>query len=239
MEIFRTTMQALVRSFIACAALAATPAWAIRPFITDDARVVGAGKAQIESWFRVDSESTQVWALPAYGPTEWLEVTAGGLAGSFGGFSVAGPLLQAKVLFLPAESNAAPGVSLVAGAILPFGTGGFQLPRTSPFAFFAVTQNVNDEAVLVHANVGVVGAPAGTVLTWGLGTQIRVYGRWNAIAEVISGDPYAETPEAGAIQAGFRFLYSDDLQFDGAGGVGMWGTLRLPAWITGGIRWVF
>jgi hypothetical protein len=164
-------------------------------------------------------------------------VTVGGLLGSIGGFSVAGPLLQAKVLFLPAESNAFPGVSLVAGAILPFGTGGFRLPRTSPFSFVAVMQNMNDEALLIHGNVGVVAAPVGTVLlTWELGTQVRNYGSWNAIAEVISGDTYTEAPAAGAIQVGFRFLHSEELQLDTAAGIGMSGTVRLPAWFTGGIR---
>ena len=54
----------------------------VRPFITDDARVVGAGLAQVESWVRSDHESHQLWVLGAVGPTSWLELTLGGVVGA-------------------------------------------------------------------------------------------------------------------------------------------------------------
>ncbi|MFN3385220.1 MAG: hypothetical protein ACK42Y_01370 [Candidatus Thermochlorobacter sp.] len=38
----------------------------VRPFITDDARVVGDRLAQLESWYRQDKESLQQWFLAAY-----------------------------------------------------------------------------------------------------------------------------------------------------------------------------
>jgi len=53
----------------------------VRPFITDDARVVGNRLAQLESWYRQDKETIQQWFLLAYGPTEWLELTLGGVVG--------------------------------------------------------------------------------------------------------------------------------------------------------------
>lgn len=50
----------------------------VRPFITDDARVVGYRLAQLESWLRIDKESGQQWLMFAYGPTKYMEVTVGG-----------------------------------------------------------------------------------------------------------------------------------------------------------------
>lgn len=38
----------------------------VRPFITDDARVVGNRLAQLESWYRQDKETLQQWFLAAY-----------------------------------------------------------------------------------------------------------------------------------------------------------------------------
>jgi hypothetical protein len=35
----------------------------VRPFITDDARVVGNRLAQLESWYRQDKETIQQWFL--------------------------------------------------------------------------------------------------------------------------------------------------------------------------------
>ena len=48
----------------------------VRPFITDDARVVGERLAQLETWIRVDKEAGQHWILGAYGPNKKLELTA-------------------------------------------------------------------------------------------------------------------------------------------------------------------
>ncbi len=53
----------------------------VRPFITDDARVVGGHLAQLESWCRIDEASGQQWFMLAYGPSDHLELTAGGVLG--------------------------------------------------------------------------------------------------------------------------------------------------------------
>jgi hypothetical protein len=59
------------------AALAPRPARAIRPFVTDDARVVGGKLLQLETWVLVDRLVLEHNALVAVGPTDWLELTAG------------------------------------------------------------------------------------------------------------------------------------------------------------------
>ena len=53
-------------------------AFAARPFITDDARVVDAHACQLESWARLDHDGNEYWALPGCNVTGNLEVTAGG-----------------------------------------------------------------------------------------------------------------------------------------------------------------
>ena len=74
----------------------------VRPFITDDARVVGKELAQLETWLRFDKESGQHWILGAYGPNSHLEITTGGVYGyqidhhSKSNFSYALPLYRLK-----------------------------------------------------------------------------------------------------------------------------------------------
>lgn len=213
---------------------------AVRPFITDDARVVGDKLAQIESWVRVDNLTLQHWVLPAYGPTDWLELSLGGFHGSVDSqYSLVFPLAQAKVLLRVAESNKPPGLAIAAGAIFNTGFGGFKLSEISPYSYVALTQNLLDERFLIHFNLGLVKTVDHFVTTWGLGSQIRLFGQFHNIAEVISGDPYAEKAKGGAAQIGFRQFVSNQVQFDGTYGVGIWGNPRLPSWFSLGIRWVF
>ncbi len=231
----------------------------VRPFITDDARVVGNRLAQLESWYRQDKETLQQWFLAAYGPTEWLELTLGGVLGvglvageleefpfvdeSTKGFAFGLPLVQAKILFKGYEANALPGVSLVVGTFLPYGRGVLQPPGYGTFGFLIVSQSFGEgDAVLIHGNIGAnylrVGSRDELISTWGLGTQIRTIGGFHLVGEIFSGDPYV--PGSGvSYQVGFRHFFSDDLQIDGTIGNGIGGQTRLPFWFSAGVRIVF
>ena len=88
----------------------------VRPFITDDARVVGDRLAQLESWVRIDKHAWQHWNLVAYGPNKRVELTTGLVYGidqpnETGGnhFSYALPLVQAKFLFNEYKPTACQG----------------------------------------------------------------------------------------------------------------------------------
>ena len=75
-----------MRRSLAVAAVLATSvvtsnARAVRPFITDDARVVGDKLGQVESWLRYDKGSLQHWIVPAIGPTKWAELSIGAVHG--------------------------------------------------------------------------------------------------------------------------------------------------------------
>jgi len=234
----------------------APSAYAVRPFITDDARVVGKHHAQVETWGRYDKTSLQHWMVPAIGPIAPLEVTLGAVHGVAivpnRKYSLAAPLLQSKLLLHEARPGQLPGVALIAGTFFPFGFGGFESPP-SGFIYLAVTQVFGEEdELLLHANLGFAGAQvedrsSNTPLerekharlrtTWGLATQLKLYGAVNLAAEVFSGDPYAEVA-GGAAQGGFRFVLSKNVQIDTAGGAGVWGTPRMDPWISTGLRLV-
>lgn len=223
----------------------------VRPFITDDSRVVGAKLSQFESWVRSDKDAFQHWVLYAYGPTNWLELTTGFVhgvdhertaEGLGNAYTYALPLLQAKFLFREYGDGKPPGLGLVAGTFLPGGSGSFKVPGYGAFAFSTITQCFGDEWLLLHANLGgsylYLDPNPEAILTWGTGFQLRTYKGLHTVAEIFSGDPYI--PGVGtAWQFGFRHFISDELQLDATCGQGIAGAYVLPFWWTAGVRWVF
>jgi hypothetical protein len=98
-------------ALIVLAIIPARPGMAVRPFVTDDARVVGYHVGQLESSVKADKNVVANLNLFAFGPTENLELTLGWVDGSPHGsgearvFSVQGPLVQTKYLFFSAKPN--------------------------------------------------------------------------------------------------------------------------------------
>lgn len=250
-------MRAAALPIVATVLLASSPAHAIRPFVTDDARVVGFALAQLETWMLADRLGLDHSALVAIGPTPWLELTTGLLHGGRWhdeprGYGVAGPILQGKALLHPAHSGRAPGVAVASGVITPWGFGAVNPVGWSGFGYLALTQSFFDDDLLIHANLGFIVAQDGSGGDWspsaGLGVQARLVGHLCAIAEIYYGDPYAPGADHAATQVGFRYLASDRIQVDGTFGTSigipegeqrpeMWGTLGLrvvtpPLWET-------
>lgn len=218
----------------------------IRPFITDDARVVGERLAQLETWVRFDKEAGQHWILGAYGATEKLELTLGGLYGyqvehdSKKTFSYGLPLLQAKYLFRETMANKAPGFGMVTGTFLPAGQGSFKPAGYGTFGFLTVSQGLGEsDKFLFHVNLGGnylhIDGSNNLISTWGIGTQIKAYKSMYLVGEVFSGDPYI--PGTGtSYQLGYRYFFSDLLQIDMTIGDGIAGQKIMPFWFTGGVR---
>jgi hypothetical protein len=236
------------RSFFIIFLFTVSNSFAVRPFITDDARVVGNRLFQWESWFRFDKESWQHWNMYAYGPNNRWELALGFVHGfeaprtEMQGYSYAIPLLQVKYLIREYKPNKVPGVALAAGSFLPGGLGAFKAPGHGAFAFLTLTQCFGEqENVLIHGNLGVNHVKYShfdyTVITWGLGTQIKTFGGLHTIGEIFSGDPYV--PGSGiAFQAGFRHIISDYVQLDFTFGKGLSGQNQLPFWYGAGVRLV-
>jgi hypothetical protein len=242
------------------------PAHAIRPFVTDDARVVGGKLAQLETWLFVDRLVLAHNALGAIGPTDWLELTVGlthggGHSGPDRGYSITGPIMQVKALLVPARNNSWPGLAIAAGMLPPLGHGAFTPPGWGGFTYLALTESLFDEWLLLHANVGVVvgddgetpsslgfgGSSTGrlrTVVPAGFGFQVRIVGGMHGVAEVYVGDPYDPEADFPAMQAGFRYIFNDQVQLDGTFGStltaveGAGGHARTEQWGTLGLRLV-
>ncbi|WP_394829171.1 hypothetical protein [Pendulispora albinea] len=223
-------------------ALSPREAVAVRPFITDDARVVGDRAAQLETWLRVDEAGPQHWTVVAAGPWAPLEVSAGGFYGrTRGEGTMAAPLLQLKALALETRPGAIiPGLAVVAGAFGPFGAGPLKVAGWDTFGYIALTESLEaHDRVLLHQNVGfftTTQAEGRHVSgTWGIGTQIRMVGGLHVVGEVFSGDPYADAP-GGAFQTGVRHFVSSSVQVDATVGAGIFGESLLPAWGSIGFR---
>ncbi|MBX3218942.1 MAG: hypothetical protein KF795_00405 [Labilithrix sp.] len=216
-------------------------AMAVRPFVTDDARVVGDRALQFETWLRVDKHGIEHWILPAVGPVAPLELTFGGFHGTNqGSWGSSFPLFQMKVLAVPTRTaKILPGLAFVSGTLGPAGGGPLKGDHWDTFAFAALSESLlPDDKFLVHQNLGVFattkdGARKGTV-TWGLGTQINLVGGLHFCGELFSGDPYAATPGV-AIQAGVRHFVSRIVQIDATLGRGVSGD-GLPLWGSIGLR---
>jgi hypothetical protein len=229
-----------------CAGLAVLPrpALAVRPFVTDDARVVGEHMAQIETSVRYDKDEFSNLNLLAFGSTKNSEITIGFTNGfnlekdSNRSYGVAGPLMQFKYLFWEAKKNRYPGMAIAVGASPPWGKGDFKQEKWSEFVFLAATESLfDDDKVLIHANLGISTTNPAAVATWGLGTQIRLIGGLHGVLEVFYNDPYAGKT-GGAYQAGFRHIVSDSVQVDLTMGGGIFGSEQIPTFVGMGLRMV-
>ena len=224
--------------------------WAVRPFITDDGAIIGFRRMEIANWLLIDKGSGQFWHSANIGLHDRVELTLAMFWGydKLGGdncakMSFTAPLLQAKFLLHEYIPNGFPGITIAVGSDLPWGVGAFVPSGYGAFAFTSVTQCIGkDENVLIHANLG------GTYLhedgknlaglTWGIGTQVKVYKGFHFVGEFISGDPYEHNAGIG-YQLGIRQFISDKLQLDCAVGNGIGGGAnRMPFWVSCGVRYV-
>jgi hypothetical protein len=235
---------------LATATLFAMPhTWAVRPFITDDAALIGFRRVELASWTFMNKTGTEFWHSANMGLSNRFELTVAGFWGysrpevkNRREFSFTAPLFQGKFLFRDYEPNGLPGLTLAAGSDLPFGKGAFVPNGHNAFGFISLTQCFgNDEEFLIHTNIGGTYLREDRInhtgLTWGLGTQIKVYKGLHGVAEIVSGDPYIH--DAGFVcQFGARHFINDNLQFDVAFGKGWGSENSMPYWISGGLRYV-
>ncbi|MDO8298054.1 MAG: hypothetical protein Q7T64_00030 [Lacisediminimonas sp.] len=206
-------------------------AFAARPMITDDARIVDPGSCQLESWVKRNQSGHEVWALPGCNVTGNLELTAGGAKVNNGEGSASTTLVQAKTLFRPISSNGW-GAGLTVGTVeyLPLARRSRDL-----YAYIPLSFSFADDAFVLHLNTGWLReAGRGTHrLTWGLGTELALSQRSWLIAEAFGQDqgrPF--------FQAGWRqWLVPDRVQLDatygdrGGGGTG-------EKWFSLGVRFL-
>lgn len=180
---------------------------AARPMITDDARIVDAKACQVESWFKKNASSAEIWALPTCNFTGNLELTLGGAVTREAGSTRATDfVMQGKTLIKAMDSNGW-GIGFAAGTV--------RRPSTDTrdgYAYVPISFSFRDDAVVVHTNLGWLreGEVRRNRLTWGLGTEAQLTERTWLIAETFGqnqGKPFH--------QLGLRhWLVPDRVQLD-------------------------
>ena len=247
----KLTLGGIVFTAVLITLLVPRPAAAVRPFITDDARITDEGSVLIETSVRVDSERAQNLNVISYGFTKRLELglnfTDGVMLRDETNYrpSVAGPGIQMKYLFGDGVGIDFPSIAIAAGATSPNGAGSVNFRATdwSEYVYFCISKALvnHPENLNLHINVGInhsEGPGHPTTALWGVGFQIHMAGKTFLCTEVFSGDPYAITPGA-LYQLGLRYFISEKMQFDLSSGHGLWGEPALGWFLGTGLRMMF
>ena len=185
----------LLRLAILLGLLAAAPAQAARPFVTDDARTVDKGGCQIETFVKDQRRfsETEFWFLPACNP--WgAELTAGYIrVKSEPAGDTNSAVFQAKMLLKPLETNGT-------GFALSLGT--FAGDKISPYVNGIGSFSLADDRVVIHSNLGAIRDNVAGLSrwTWGLGAEILLLApRFYAILE-----SYGQRGEKPTLHTGLR-----------------------------------
>lgn len=156
--------------------VAASPAHAARPFVTDDARIVDKDGCQIETFVKDQRrfDEKEFWFLPACNP--WgSELTLGYIrVRSTPAGDADTAVLQAKMLLKPLVTNGA-GFALTLGTLAG--------DKLSPYVNGIGSFSLADDRVVMHSNLGAIRDNIAGVSrwTWGLGAEVllaapRLYG---------------------------------------------------------------
>ncbi len=202
-------------------------AYAVRPFVTDDARIVSAGQFEMELWPEVnlvaDEQTYAFQGMFGYSFNEWFEL----IVGSGHGYdrqtrttTTSNPVITPKFLLYSSQLEAwIPGVALGIGTNLNYGRGSLYDDASSYFGLVIFTWRFWRDRLNLHLNLG-------NKLTyfekhrirreqWGLGLDVGLWDvSWRGIAEAYSGDPIEGVAPRQAYQAGVRWLRSEEVNFD-------------------------
>jgi hypothetical protein len=195
--------------------LAPIPAFAARPFVTDDARIVDAGGCQIETFVKKQGRfgEREAWFLPGCNPSGNLELTFGGLNIRNDAEGRASTLIaQGKTLLKRLQTNDY-GVALTLGTIRQRPFAAEPASHWSPFVNLLSSISLQGDAVVIHTNAGALNDRNTGVLrpTWGLGAEILVVPRLYAIVE-----SYGQKGEKNSEQIGLRYwVVPNRMQVDG------------------------
>lgn len=203
-------------------------AHAVRPFVTDDARIVDYGQIELENWLetsRVDGKWNPAPGLNAIGSTsvnDWLQILAGTGTGldAHGNSGVANPMLSGKILLRSALADGTPGYAVSLTGLFDGGHGHFA-QHGSVFSLTGMTTyRLWDDSLNIHINLGTRSdrtrnGITRSRVTWGVGLDIEAFNpKTRLVAEVYSGDPLELNAPRYAGQLGMRYLFSDYVQMD-------------------------
>jgi hypothetical protein len=209
-------------------------AFAVRPFVTDDARIVYKGQLETESYAGLtladrDKPTVEARALQGMSLTDRLEIIAGGFGFTYQA-DQARPLdmlVQPKYV-LYRSFGAIPSISVAAASLFPLSGNrqqwnSYAMAHASWFLFTPEdSTDPYDNGLAVHINLGTKSQyDAGPVtyrskLYWAAAFEvITPFSREiRFLGEVFNGDPFTYEEEFPAFQTGFRWYKTANTQVD-------------------------
>jgi hypothetical protein len=222
----------LLASFVVC--LYPETALAVRPFVTDDARIVYKGQLETETYGGItmvkgDKPALEARALQGYAFTDRLELIAGGFGFTYQD-NQARPL---DMLFQPkyvlhSSLGAIPSLSVAAATLFPLSGNrqhwdGYAMAHVSWFLFTPdASTDPYDNNLAIHLNLGAkTRYDAGPTsfqskLYWAAGFEVitPVTRQVRFLGEIFNGDPFSYEEKFPAFQTGFRWYKTPMIQID-------------------------
>lgn len=215
-------------------AFVANPAGAVRPFVTDDARIVDRGQIGVETFGKLSTSEGEkpgfsLQSLQGIGLTDRLELTVGGFGFEYRDRrAVAENLVFQPKLILHRSFGAVPSASASAGVIIPISGNrqhwnNYAMAQASWYLFADPDgQDPYDCWLSIYLNGGAKGqydAGRGGRQTskafWAIGFEAGTFVRQlRFLAETYNGDPFEFAEEFPAFQVGLRWYKSPDAQMD-------------------------
>ena len=228
-----STMLSLL-AFLAVTA-SADPSEAVRPFVTDDARIVDKGQLETESFaglalIRGQKPAFTLGTLEAMSVTDRLQITAGGIGLEYHdrGLTAFENLVFQPKFVLYRSFGAIPSVTLAPSLLMPL-SGNRQLWNSFTMAhisWFLFTPEGSpdpyDNGLAIHLNIGTksqynagLGGRYTSKVYWAGGFEVITFTREiRFLGELFSGDPFIFEDEFPAFQTGFRWYKTPDVQWD-------------------------
>lgn len=183
-------------------------AQAAGPYLTDDAGITTAETAQLESWFRFNSEQFESWILPAVQIFPNFELTLG--VGTIGDWKdlVEDVVFQGKTLFKPLETNGW-GIGWVLGTTLRAHGRPAGGPAGNLYTYIPVSLSFFDDMLISHVNFGYLYDAAAAIqhtLTWNIACEYRLHQQLSLVLET-----YGDFRSLPFYQGGVRFWIQPDL----------------------------
>lgn len=229
----RCSKSAAALFLLASLCLCSSNAEAVRPFVTDDARVVYQGQIEVENYAgmtlnRNEKPSIEARSLQGTSVTDRLEIIAGGF-----GFNYQGN--QAQLLDLLVQPKyvvyrsfgAIPSISIAAATLFPLSGNrqqwnNYAMAHASWFLFNPQdSPDPYDNGLAIHVNLGTKGQyDAGlgrqvNKLYWAAAFEVITFTREiRFLGEVFNGDPFSYEGTFPAYQTGFRWYKSPRVQMD-------------------------
>lgn len=209
-------------------------ALAVRPFVTDDARIIYKGQLEAETYsgmtmVKGDQPAIEARSLQGLAITDRFELIAGGFGFTYQD-NQARPLdmlIQPKYV-LYRSLGVIPSLSVAAASLFPLSGNrqhwdGYAMAHVS---WFLITPNADadpyDNNLAIHLNLGTKSrydagpATYQSKLFWAAGFEVitPITREVRFLGEIFNGDPFSFEEKFPAFQSGFRWYKSSTVQLD-------------------------